>query len=57
MVNMKQVFWKIGIGVGLIVLGILVKRLFHAGGLTLVFHLAGGIMILAGAVQWWMERK
>lgn len=53
----KQALWKMGIGVAFIVLGIVAKRLFHAGAFVMIFHLAGAIMIAAGIVQWVVERK
>ena len=39
MVNKKQVIMKVGIGIGLIVLGIIAKRAFNAGAFTMVFQL------------------
>ena len=53
----KQVRWKIGIGIILILVGILSKRLFHWGAGIMIFHLAGGILIAAGIVQSWMDKK
>jgi len=58
MIFSKQAVWKLGIGVAFIILGILAKRLFHWGGAgVMIFHLAGGIMLVAGLVQIWMDKK
>ena len=58
MIFSKQAAWKLGIGIALIILGILAKRVFGwSGAGIMVFHLAGGIMLLAGLVQIWMDKK
>lgn len=53
----KQACLKIGIGIGLVILGIITKRVFHLSALTLIFHLAGGVALAWGIVQWITERK